>query len=272
MTAIGFAACEGAPRDLGFDQGRALRDAIRADLCAIGEAPDRPGLLRRLTGAPPEAALLRDLARHFPHLDERLAGLADGVGCARAAAAALTVRELAGEVLGALARLDPASQALELAWPARLGPTGLVVRAARPDGGYANLTITRPGLVFALAGVNEHGLAGVVQIERPAGPHERCRAPAALLLDQCLERLDGVEKALEWCERRPGGGVARIVLADASGARAAIAIEGETRSRVAAPGEPAKPCDGPRVRVECDARAIEVCEAGEVRRFALPAS
>jgi hypothetical protein len=268
MTQLGFAECEGAPRDLGLDQGRALRDEIRADLRALGPV----GAFARWLGRGElgrDARLARDLARHFPHLDERLTGLADGVGESRDALAALTAVEL-GRGLGAVARHDAGGRALELRWLASPAPTGLVVRRTRPDGGYANLTVTRPGVVFGVAGVNEHGLAGAVQIERRPSAGDRCGAPGALLLEQCIERLDGVEKALEWCERRPGGGLATLVFADASGASGAIAIDGEKRSRVVAPIAPRDEAAGPRVRVDAAARAIAVDGGGIApRRFAL---
>jgi len=263
VTQLGLAACEGAPRDLGLDQGRALRDEIRADLRAF-RCEARSGGLGRLFAKPApgfDAGFARDLARHFPHLDERLTGLADGVGCAREAIAALTALELA-QSLAAVAQLDPAARRLELAWRAGLPPTGLAARNVRPDGGYANLSVTRPGLVFGVAGVNEHGLAGVAQLEQWARPGDRCRASAVLLLEQCIERLDAVEKALEWCERRPGGGRALLVFADAAGAAGAIEIDGEQRKRVDAPTAPCSDCAGPRLRIDPAARVIEIGGGG----------
>jgi hypothetical protein len=258
VTGLVRAACSGAPRDLGADQARACRDAIVADLRALGADP-APGRLARLLAAAPhagDAAFARDLARHFPHLDERLTGLCDGLECRRSDLVALTARELRDAPPDA-ARV--AGGALELAWSERLPPTGLVVRRTEPDGGYANLTLTRPALVGALAGVNEHGLAGVV-LHAAGGDaaREACRASAALLLEQCIERLDDVAKALEWCERRPGGGAALLLFADASGATAALRIASGRRERVEPPAAALVPGDGPRVRVEIAARAIAI--------------
>lgn len=264
MTQLGFAECAGAPRDLGFDQGRALRDEIRADLRAIGcEAPSGP-LARLLGGATPgyDAAFARDLARHFPHLDERVAGLAGAVGCRHEALAALAARELATGVATRVC-FDAATRRLELVFADVLAPTGLAVRRVRADGGYASLSVARPGLVFAIAGVNEHGLAGAAHLEAMPGASERWRAPGVLLLEQCIERLDAVEKALEWCERRPGGGRVRLVFADAEGRAAAIAIDGEKRARIEAPADAAAGAAGPRLRVDPAARAIEI-EGGGV--------
>jgi hypothetical protein len=272
VSTVPLVSCEGAPRDLGFDQGRACRDEIRADVGAFAGVWRRPWL-RRLFREPLvgfDARLARDVARHFPHLDERIAGLADGAGRPREELLALAALEVFSTIC-ARARLDPATGGLELAWPHAAPPTGFVARAARPDGGYANLTITRPGLAFALAGVNDHGLAGVVQAGRWANQGDRWHAPASLLLDQCIERLDTVEKALEWCERRPGGGTALLLFRDAAGACGAIEVDGEKRSRVEPPSEPRdREDEGPLVRVDAAARAIAV-GGGRVEpaRFAL---
>lgn len=253
MTRVSSIHCEGAPRDLGADQGRACRDEIRADLAALA----RPR---------PDPLLLRDLARYFPHLDERVSGLASGAGAPRGALVALLARELAD-----CDRLRIACDGAGLALRTGVAPpTGWIVRTTHAEGGYANLTVTRPGLVFALAGVNEHGLAGAVATVGPILPGERWRAPGALLLEQCIERLDAVEKALEWCERRPGGGSALLVFADASGLAAALEIDGEKRTRRQASTptrvDPADASVGACFRIDPVARAIEVEGAG---RFAL---
>ncbi len=241
--------CEGAPRDLGFDQGRACRDEIRADLGALAHRH-------------PDPLLVRDLARYFPHLDERVSGMASGAGVPRDVLVALAASDLA-EFAGLCVARDGAALALRAE---TAPPTGWIVRHTHAEGGYANLTVTRPGLVFAFAGVNEHGLAGAVAAIGPIRAEERWRVPGALLLEQCIERLDAIEKALEWCERRPGGGTALLVFADAGGVTAALRIEGERRTRVPAPTHFAAGCVAARLRIDPAARAIEIEGAG---RFAL---
>ena len=268
--------CEGAPRDLGLDQGRACRDAIRADVRALGWEAEGGWLAawRRPRGMHPRRSLVRDLARHFPHLDERTTGLAAGADLPREALLVLLEEELGdGPVLAVGVTLERGAVQLVARLHTPFPPTGLVARIARPDGGYPYLALTRPGVAAALAGVNAHGLAGVVEgIDPPASRgRERCGVSGALLLDQCLERLDSVEKALDWCERRPGGGRARLVFADASGASAAIDVNGDTRTRYEAPvlevGE------GERaglVLLDPATRTVELHEpAGGVERIAL---
>jgi hypothetical protein len=279
-------SCEGAPRDLGLDQGRACRDAIRADARALGWEPPASWLAARCQewrAAPGDAGsrarpeLARDLARHFPHLDERVSGLAAGAGLPREALLVLLEEELAdAPVLAAGVVREDGLARLELRLRTPLPPTGLVARIARPDGGYPFLALTRPGLVVALAGVNEHGLAGAIEgldLPAPRGRGgDRCAASAALLLDQCRERLDSVEKALEWCERRPAGGGARLVFADAAGTAGALALDGDTRVRRESPtlageGEP-----GLRALLDPVARTLELRGAGApAERIALAA-
>jgi hypothetical protein len=272
MRATPLLRCAGAPRDLGLDQGRAARDAIRADARAAGfPAPEtlleRVRVSRRDT-APGRSALARDLMRHFPHLAERAAGLAAGAGVGEAALLDALARELDGDADGALrCEVGVADDALVLRiaepWPL----TGFAVRECAPDGGHRNLGFTRPAQLGSFAGVNEHGLAGVAMPLAAPAQGERCAAPGILLLDQCIERLDSVEKALEWCEHRPGGGRALLLFADATGARAALEIDGEKRHRRAAPPAAGS---GLAVRVLPRARSLAVDGAGiEAVRFAL---
>ena len=273
MIAAGAIDCEGAPRDLGFDQGRACRAAIRADARALGFGP---GLRARAAsllagGRGRRAALRRDLERHFPHLAERTAGIASGAGLPLEALVALLARELLDPeraAVEAAAFAASAPPALEL----RLrSPDRLVRRSVAPDGGYANLTIARPGLGAALAGVNERGLAAAALPLGAPRTGERCQAPAVLLAEDCLERLDAVEKALEWCERRPGGGRARLLFADATGACGALEIDGEKRCRLGL-GElgRARPEAAFDARVDPTARSLSIERAGEPpERFVL---
>ncbi|RIK99160.1 MAG: hypothetical protein DCC71_20545 [Proteobacteria bacterium] len=269
MATLVQVECAGAPRDLGLDQGAGCRDAIRADARAQGAVLD-PGwihFLRRRRSAAVASAFARDLMRHFPHLDERTRGLADAAGLARADAVALAADELARGLSGTAC---VAGDGLVLALETPPAPTGLVVRRTSPDGGFANLTLARPGLVCAIAGVNEHGLAGVVEARATTAHTGSCQAPGALLLDQCIERLDTVEKALEWCERRPGGGRALLVFRDAAGAAAAIEIDGDARRRVAAPSGSPADFAGPRVSVDPRARVLALDGGGfAAARFTL---
>ena len=211
--------CEGAPRDLGLDQGRACAAELRARFSR------EPAWQRLVCRAGFEAAagreLSRGIARHFPHQAETRAGLAVGAGVP----AVWLGAELAGE-------LQRESAARPLAVARAGGEVGRVlagpwlVRRSRPEGLFASLELTRPWLTHSLLGVNERGLAVAV-----VGGGEPARGvPGALLGQDCLERFEALEAALEWCEGRPGGGGAVVLLSDASGDAAAIEIgAGERR-------------------------------------------
>ncbi len=86
--------CEGTPRDLGLDQGRACADALRM---RFGAQPwwERFRLQAGLASAD-RARMLRDLKRHFPHQWESLAGMAVGARVPTGWLAQELARELAG--------------------------------------------------------------------------------------------------------------------------------------------------------------------------------
>lgn len=214
-------ACQGAPRDLGLDQGRAVRAALRGRFGALPVW--RRLALRAGVASAPAQRLARELARHFPHQAETLEGLAVG--------AAVPAPWLAEELLAELQR-EAVERPLAVA---RSGAGACVTRAltgqwlvrrSSPEGLFASIELTRPWLGCALLGVNERGLA----VSVVAGHGALEGAPGALLAQDCLERFADLEAALEWCEGRPGGGRALLLLADASGEAAGIEIDAEGRS------------------------------------------
>ncbi len=228
--------CEGAPRDVGQDQGRALAREIRR---SIGAAPGGR-LGRALAALRPTRGVARDLERYFPHLAERAAGLAEGAGVDRArvlarcmppawgSTAATRVSVGLGMRPGAGTEGPCLAGALPL--PADAAP---VLRRARPQGGMASLELGLTWWVGALAGVNAGGLAALALAAEPgSGAADAsaeaplpCRAPAALLVTQCLERFERVGAALEWCLRRPAAGPAALLFADAQGELAGLVLQ-----------------------------------------------
>jgi len=262
---VAVVACAGAPRDLGADQGRAAREAVRAAVAALEPARR----LRLALGAERGAArCARDALRHYPHASERLAGLARGAGVGRAALGGLLARELAagsepfagaGEGVGADGAGGPLL-ARSLALPAAApGAAPWLVRHSAPEHDWRSVEVALPWLVPALAGVNERGLAVVGVVRRAdSGALRACAAPALLLVQECLQRCDGVAKALDWCERRPSGGAAALLLADAAGDAALVALDGEER-RVERPRDGLFACAEPPRAAElakrCAARA-----------------
>jgi hypothetical protein len=215
---IAVTLCEGAPRDLGLDQGRACRAELKE---ALARSPWRERW--PVPGGAAQARLARDLSRHFPHLAESLAGLAAGAGVPER----WLVRRLADELAGAPAprAVACAAAAGGLLAVACAGPW--IARRSRPEGGFACLELARPWLVSAFAGVNQEGLA-VVAAPAGAAPGA-CAAPAALLAQDCLQRFGRVENALDWCLGRPAGQAAALLLADARGELAGVEIRADGR-------------------------------------------
>ena len=223
-------------------------DPTSAWACTIGGnvAENAGGVFARLFAAvrPPAAqrALLRDTYRYFPHMAERTAGLARGAKVAPVALAALSARaELAApDVLRIVTGARGACVARALP------PDALVVlRASAPDTDYRSLELVALERIAPFVGVNEHGLAVGAVLLGSGG--EECAAPAVLLAQDCLQRFDRVEKALEWLERRPAGGRAAFALADATGAAATFEIDAGARKR----GDPIETPVSPRTAEGC---------------------
>ncbi|MBW1685222.1 MAG: hypothetical protein JRS35_09175 [Deltaproteobacteria bacterium] len=237
--------CEGTPRDLGLDQGRACADALRM---RFGAQPwwERFRLQAGLASAD-RARLLRDLKRHFPHQWESLAGMAVG--------ARVPTGWLAQELAGGEAAL-PVAVAIhhERVLLARGLGREWVTRRSRPEGLFASVEVTYPCLTAALAGVNERGLAVAAVGTRDAAT-ERCAAPASLLAQDCLERFEATPAALEWCLGRPGGGRGTVWLADARGELASVEFAGAER-RVLRPSEGLLVSGGGAAREEELAKAL----------------
>ena len=210
--------CAGAPRDIGLDQGRACRAELWARFAAL---PGWRRLAWRL-GAGSPAALLREVARHFPHQAESLAGLAVGARVPRGWLAA----RLAARAPGAAVALG--GDGARVAWRTE-GPG--ILRRSRPEGLFASVEWTRPELPFALAGVNERGLAVAV-----AGETVGASVPAVLLAQDCLERFARLDAALEWCATRPATGDAVLLLADETGEVGGVEVLGGGR-RVLRPAD-----------------------------------
>lgn len=228
-------ACEGAPRDLGHDQGAFARHRIAEALHDVA----RPGFWRRLLPdrRAPEILLGRDMRRYFPHLFERTIGLARGAGVSERRLWSLLESHGGQESGATIAAVgEPTLIVRAMALP----PAALLLRRSDPgEGDFRSIELAIPGIVPALVGVNERGLAVSASWSAAAqglrGPRTSA-APALLLAQDCLQRFDRLAAALEWCERRPAGGPATLVLADAAGDLAAIHVVGDER-RVVRPDQ-----------------------------------
>jgi hypothetical protein len=223
VSALLRVRCAGAPRDLGLDQGQAACAAIRA-VSPSGFA----GRLRGLLAGGPAGRVARDLERFFPHHAERLQGLSLGAGVRADALLARLDALLAGDggLAAAVSGAPGALLARSLAGPAN----ALVLRESAPDNDYRSLELAPATSAAAWIGVNEHGLAATATaLPAPDASLEGCAAPAQLLVQDVLQRFDTAEKAADWALRRPAGGHASLLLADATGRVAAVEIEGRKR-------------------------------------------
>jgi hypothetical protein len=224
-------ACRGAPRDLGLDQGRECAAQIkRAARDASGGALARA--LAVLRTPPAARAILRDTYRYFPHAAERSAGLARGAQVPPHALAALSAQPERAPADALRVVQTARGPAVARALPSeRIA----ALRESAPDTDYRSLELIAPECVAPFVGVNEHGLAVGALLLGGGGD---CAAPGSLLAQDCLQRFDRVEKALEWLERRPAGGRALFALADATGAAAGFEIDGASRKRAEPNGAP----------------------------------
>lgn len=220
--------CEGAPRDLGLDQGRWCRATLAASYAA------NPGWdrARWRLGRHSEASRLvaRDLRRYFPQQSEAIEGMSRGASVP----GAWLIDKMARETRLVTAKGSLAfAAAPELtdgeAILSRTFPDDTIARRCRPDGGFASIELIRPWSTSPLAGINEAGLA-VATVAQPAGPDSAaCAAPVTLLAHDCLARFESIDAAVDWCVARPGAGAATILLADGSGEIAGVHAHGAQR-------------------------------------------
>lgn len=226
MSAPPAVDCEGAPRDLGLDQGRFARHQIAQNL----RGQTRAGWLDRMMPDPhePEVRIGRDLYRYFPHMAERTVGLSKGARVTERDLWSLLRDVIAAESGSILAAPGAVVRSVDAQ------PADLIVRRSAPGEDFRSIEVAWPGLVPALVGVNEHGLVVAASWALRPGQDksEPCRAPGLLLVQDCLQRFDGVEAAVEWCERRPAGGDTTVVIADRSGAQLAVHVTPKLRQVV----------------------------------------
>lgn len=218
--------CEGAPRDLGRDQGLACGASLRERFAA------EPLSLRLRLGlgraGGPATRLRRQLLRHLPRQAETLAGIA---AAARVPEAWLVLRleRERREPGSALAAAASAELTGASAIVGRAPGGEWVVRRSCPEGGFRCVELTRPWLAHALLGVNDAGIAVAVSAAGDTGGDGVL--PAAPLATDCLQRFATLGACLEWCAARPGDGPATLLFADAHGEIAGIEI-GPGRRRV----------------------------------------
>lgn len=235
-------------------QGAAARVAIRTELARAGLSVTRSRMptLRALASGPLRGeGAGREFFRHFAHQAERLEGLAQSAGVPIDSVLDLHLRVRAGGAAGGLlsrrasvrartvgSEADGKRTLLERSLPSALpGEARWMLRESRPEIGFRSIEVGLPWLVSAVAGVNVGGLAVVAGPILWGTPGRQGCPPSLLLVQECLQRFEDVEGALEWCRKRPVEGEQSFVLADASGALATVVASGRTRRVQSGEGE-----------------------------------
>ena len=219
---------------MGQAQGIACRSEIRARVDALGSAHRgrRPWSLRPLVVGPVlGGGMAREVFRHYPHLGERIQGLARGAGRSIDSLMEVFVRWSREDALGDVltAEASVAARAGDTALLARSLPdSGWIARRSEPEVGFASVEITLPWLPCAVGGVNEGGIAAVV-VSQP-GAREGDDPSALLLVQECLQRFDDVTGCIDWSLKRPTSGCVRLVVAARTGRVVVIEIDGDRRT------------------------------------------
>ncbi len=242
--------CEGAPRDLGFDQGT----QCRAALAAAYRSRSRWQRARLRLWAESEACrrVWLELRRFYPQQAETIEAMAR----ASRVPVAWLIAKLAGNrwittpadalVLAAASAITDRGALL-----ARALPGDAIVRRSRPESGFRSIEWTQPWRAAPLAGVNEAGLAVACASSAGEVTGSRHAVPAALLAHDCLRRFDELDGAIDWLLVRPGGGKSMLVLADLSGEIAGVRVDGDERVVF-------RPADGLIVHTGGHARQAEI--------------
>ena len=236
---------QGAPRDAGIDQGRALRHLIRRAAAANRADHGRADFRRVRSGATQQLGL--PLLRFLPQHHERLQGIAAGAGLSLAALTALeSVPTLA---VGATAK-GPVVEAWfrtpnPAAWP-------LLLRSSDPDvGGFPSVELTAAPWASSIAGVNAHGLAALCIDDPPGGISNR------FLVQELLLRSCDLAGALDHLRRRaPYVGACGAMLLAAPGEdplRVQLSLEGFSVDPVS---DGAASAQLPQLRIDAEARKL----------------
>ncbi len=265
MSELQGVHCTGAPRDLGLDQGRAFADRIQREAARLRADGALARWFFEHARSGRAVAVRRDTLRYFPHLGERSMGMARGSGVGEIALAGLLGRSFDGDAGGilALAAEDPSVGPLIVRTLAAR-ERDLIVRYSAPDTDHASVDLALPWRVAALGGVNEHGLA-VASVPLKGDVRNGHAAPAILMTQDCLQRFDLVEKAVDWLLGRPAGGASSFVLADATGALSAVDVTPSERTvRMAESGVLVAGAPAIRARLSAAVRPGEKLDAASL--------
>lgn len=232
--------CEGDPRAMGHCQGLVFRAEIQQRL-HLDSADIRRSRLPRLRGLTRGPVLGsgtgREVIRHYAHLAERMAGMArnsdvslealmHSFSCSVDAPSPRDASMQGAETIGALRIADLESGGVVRAIPG-FGErdASWFIRKSCPEVGFASVEVTQPWLPSAVGGINEAGVAVAwVGEANEAPPHAHRTPHNVLLVQECLQRFEDVAGCIDWCNKRPHSGNARLILFDRPGNLVAVAL------------------------------------------------
>ncbi len=276
--------CSGTDREIGFTQGRALKEQIRRlwKRLALMDAfrLEQPAwlpypLYLRLAASKAERALRPALEELEPGMLARLEGLSAGSGlpvrnfCLMNAIEALlstvTGRIVAGPGGCSALGIRPTRSSISEPMVAKnfdyipLVQPFFIIRDSRPARGLRSLQFTVAAMPGAVDGINEHGLcitlnyAFVLDSSRPA-------PLISMTIAQALAQCKDVAAAARFITQRSRWGAGILMLADASGDLACLELS-NTRAavRYAPPSEDWLTCTN--VCLSPDLREVQVPES-----------
>jgi hypothetical protein len=242
--AIEEIACCGPPRQMGLQQGQALREQARRGIREVILENDRIDQIRpRFV---PRGALLslglwfarrtvpRDTEVYYPRQYDRIVGIAQGAGLDTDHIWMTMLVEQnarAGLRIPACTSIALAPERTTFNEPAIIRNFDLppetkpfnVLRRDRAADRYASMSLTFPQLAGSHTGINEHGLAVSYNLGYPRD-RSGCHASITLIVQEVLERCRIVDDAVELIGQSPRSGGALLTLADAGGRIAVVEL------------------------------------------------
>jgi hypothetical protein len=260
MVRIEVLRCAGNHHAMGVAQGKAFREPLRAlhlpliELAGLSgnqllsTAVSRVGRpVARLAGRVGSRLMARDLAEHYPEQYERMVGIAEGAGIPLhrlflGPAVELALNQASYQASGACTAIAVTGERSADGEPVigknfdypDVGRDLYLVRRSRPGGLAASVDVSKAPLSGSHEGVNAYGLAVAYNYGYFRG-RGQARVTISNLVQELLELCHEVGDAIEYLRGRPRTGGALLMLADQSGAVAAVEMSAD-RLAVRRPG------------------------------------
>jgi len=252
--------CQGGPREMGIAQGQGARAKIHAARQVLAKLEAfrlrQPRwlpyhLYRWLAARKASMVLAAPLARDYPAMSERLAGIAEGARLGLKQIMLFNALEPLLSSVGGCTACPGACSAVAVR--GRRSATGepvvarnfdylpmvqplYLMRDSRPQAGLRAFEFTAAPLAGAVDGMNEAGLCVAFNYgfttDQPAKP----AAPISMAISEALQRCRTVTEAADWLCCRPRWGGALLMLCDADGDIASLELS-STRTHLRRPAD-----------------------------------